>query len=252
MVNPYANTASVLTFDRPGQRRPGVRAGARLGRPPRGGARPRRRVRGHRRRPRSSADRRRGAAGAVDAGDRGPSRRARVALPVAASRAAEEICRRGGRRNRVDQAVGLPPDGGGPVRAGHLGRQPVRRVHLPPLPARLRRRGHPGQPVGPADGHRSRSCPSWWRRCPPSTSSTRRCTPRGTRRGWSCAPWSNGPRVATWSWWTGSRSSRTTDGPWSCPIPRSRSPTCGPRPPAMPPAEARAQEYAVRLEQLLR
>ena len=51
VVNPYANTASVLDLRPAGQRRPGVRAGARLGRPSRCGARPGGRARGHRRRP---------------------------------------------------------------------------------------------------------------------------------------------------------------------------------------------------------
>ena len=45
-------------------------------------------------------------------------RRARVALPVAAPMAAEHICARGRRRDRVDQAVGLPPDGGGAAPEG--------------------------------------------------------------------------------------------------------------------------------------
>ena len=42
----------------------------------------------------------------------------------------------GGGRDRLDQAVRLPSDGGGPLRAGDPGRQPVGRVHLPEfLPA---------------------------------------------------------------------------------------------------------------------
>ncbi len=53
-------------------------------------------------------------------------------------------------RDRLDQALHLPPDGGGQHRGRHPGGQPGGRLHLPVLPARLRRGGHPGQRDRPA------------------------------------------------------------------------------------------------------
>ena len=92
---------------------------------------------------------------------------ARVALPVAASRAAEEICRKAGAEivwtklsashlmevARSEQVTLAASQSGGFI--------------FPALPPRLRRRGHPGQPAGPADRRPGASCPSWWPRCPP-------------------------------------------------------------------------------------
>ena len=62
--------------------------------------------------------------------------------------------RRGRGRDRVDQAVGHPPHGGGQRRRGDLRRQPDGRLHLPALPPRLRRRGHPRPPARHAGPHR--------------------------------------------------------------------------------------------------
>ena len=125
VVNPYANTASVLTFDRQASaarvselvRASGAHLGAVLD--------PGRRAPGHRGRPRASAHRRRGPAGPLDAGDRGASRR--PGGPAGGGQPGGRGDLPAGRgRDRVDEAVRLPPHGGGPVRADHHGGQPVR------------------------------------------------------------------------------------------------------------------------------
>ncbi len=235
----------------PGERRPGVGTGAGLRCRPRRGLRSGWRVRVHRGRPWSRALERRGAPRDPHPGHRSPTRCAHRASRRGEQRGRGDLPQ-GGRRDRLDQAVGVAPDGGGPLREGHPRGQPVRRFHLPPLPSGVRRRGDHGQPDGDAHRERTRPSRSWWPSCRPCTSPTRPSTLPGSRRGWSCGPWSSGPKGASWCWSTASRSSRTTGGPWCSPIPRSRSPTSGPEAPTDEEAGARVQEYAVRLEQLLR
>ena len=251
VVNPYANTAGVLAFDRQASaarvselvRASGAHLGAVLD--------PGRRARGHRRRPGPPPHRRRGPAGPVDPGHRGQplgpggpagggQRGGRGDLPE------------GRRRDRLDQALGLPPDGGGPHRAGHPGRQPVGWVHLPGLPPRLRRRRHPGQPAGPPHRLGPQAVRAGGRapRRPHRPPGGR--TPRGTRRAWSCGPW-----------WSGSVDRELvlvdgvkvleTDG-WALVLPDPEEPLTHVWAEAASDAqaEARANEYAVRLEQLLR
>ena len=124
-------------------------------------------------------------------------------------------------------------------------------LHLPALPARLRRGGHPGPPAGHAGAHRRAALEAG----EPAARRPHRprggASPRGSRRARSCAPWWSGPRAATSSSSTASRCPRPTGGPWWCPTPRSRSPTCGPRRPATPRPRARAQEHAIRIRQML-
>ena len=149
VVNPYANTAGAITFDRQASAARVAELVRASGAQPGGGA--------------STPGASSSTSSTTRATRSSTTRRcwccspwsprshpgARVALPVAVSRAAEEICRDDRHRDRLDQAVRLPPDGGGPLREGHPGGQPVGRLHLPVLPARLRRGGHPGQPASP-------------------------------------------------------------------------------------------------------
>ena len=86
---------------------------------------------------------------------------------------------------------------------------------------------------------------------PRPTSPTRSWRRRGSRRASSCGRWSRRrPRSSCSS--TASRSSATTAGPWCCPTPRSRSPTCGPRAASDGEADALAQEYARRIRHMIR
>ena len=108
---------------------------------------------------------------------------ARVALPVAASRAAEEICRKAGAEIVWTK-----------LSASHL-MEVARSEHV--TLAASQSGGFIFPRFLPAyDGAATlvnllalltatgRSCPSWWPSCRRCTSSTRRCTPPGTRRGW--------------------------------------------------------------------
>ena len=67
-------------------------------------------------------------------------------------------------------------------RRGHLRRQPDGRLHLPALPPRLRRRGHPRPPARHAGPHRRAPVEAGEPAARPSTSSTRRSSRRGSRR----------------------------------------------------------------------
>ena len=118
---------------------------------------------------------------------------ARVALPVAASVVAEEICQKAGAEivwtklsashlmevARTERVTLAASQSGGL----HLPRPSCPPTTPPP----------PWSTCWPCSPPRGGSSPSWWPSSPPCTSPTRRCTPPGTRRGWSCAPWWSGP-----------------------------------------------------------
>ena len=117
---------------------------------------------------------------------------ARVALPVAASSSAEEICRKAGAEivwtklsashlmevARSEQVTLAASQSGGFIFPHFL---PAfdGAATLVNLMALLAATGRS-------------SCPSWWPSCRPSTSPTRPSTPPGSRRGWSCGPSSSG------------------------------------------------------------
>ena len=252
VVNPYANTAGGPGLRPPGRRGPGVRPGAGLRGPPRGGARPGRRARHHRRRrgSRSSPTTRPCWSCSTLVTEADPS--ARVALPVAASVVAEEICQKAGAEivwtklsashlmevARTERVTLAASQSGGFI--------------FPALPPRLRRRGHPGQPAGPADRHRPQAVRAGGRaaRRPHRPPGGR--TPRGTRRGWSCGPWWSGPRAATLVLVDGVKV--LEDDGWALVLPDPEEPLTHvwAEAPSEAEAEARANEHAVRLGQLLR
>ena len=113
---------------------------------------------------------------------------ARIALPVAASGAAERICQDAGAEivwtklsashlmdvARSEKVTLAASQSGGFIFPSFLpafdGAATLVNLH------------------GAADRQRADSCPSWWRPCRRCASPTRRSTRRGTRRGCSCGP----------------------------------------------------------------
>ncbi len=145
-VNPYTSTAGAAAFDAK------VHASrvadlVRSSGPPGGGTRSRRRAH-HPGRRRGSRPLRR--AGPPGHGDHGRHRddADRPAGVCDLGRRAHR--HRGGGGGGLDQGLGAVPDGRGRLGRDHPGRQSGRRLHLPRLPARLRRHRRPGEAAGAA------------------------------------------------------------------------------------------------------
>ena len=211
--------------DRQRRAAPGGRSGPRVGGAPRGGDRPRRRAHGpgRRRGPCPEPTTRRCWC-CSSSGRRRPPRAQGGAAGGRQPWRPSEICRAGGAeiiwtKLSASHLMEVAGTGGVTFAASQSGG-----YIFPALPARLRRRGHTGQPAGHARRSRAeRMSEARGRRCPPSTSPTRPCTTPWEQKGMVMrTPGGAAKGSAEWSWSTGSRSSRTTAGSWWCPTPRSR------------------------------
>ena len=146
----------------------------------------------------------------------------------------------------------VPPDGGGPHRRRDLRRQPVGRLHLPDfLPAYDAAATLVNLlALLAATG---RSSPSWWPALPTGPHRPRGGgTPPGSRRAWSCGPWWSGSGTGDLVLVDGVKV--LEDDGWALVLPDPEEPLTHvwAEAPSDARARARAQEYAVRLRQLLR
>ncbi len=249
-VNPYASTRQALDLRPVAARRRGGRPGHGVGRPPRRRHRLRRRASDPRRRHRPRPLRRRGAAGPAAARSRHAPKSPPSPCPCRSSRAAEAMCEAAGAaliwtKLSTPHLMEVASTPGVDFAASQEGGY-IFPGFLPAYDAvatLVRRSG--------CWPRAASACHGWCPGCPGSTSPTRASSRPGSRRAWSCARSSSGPRTEHRPGRRGQGAPRRRLGPGPARPRGTADPHLG-RGGQRRDARVLAQEYARRIRQMLR